>query len=130
MNWHSRRSMRRIVIIDDSEDDAEALSRALKAYGVAEIRCFNEPPDLGTLDIDENCLLILDLILGNHLDGLQVLEQMAALALTTTPIILVSGQMGPLLSVAESYGRAHGLTIVGSVEKPVHPSEIARILPL
>lgn len=119
-----------IFIIDDSDNDAETLSRALKAYGLPEPRCFDQPPDLATLDMDENSLLILDLILGRHLDGLQVLEQMAALGLTKTPIVLVTGQMGPLLQVAESYGRAHGLAIVGSMEKPIDSAEIAKLVPL
>ncbi|SDF13040.1 MULTISPECIES: response regulator [Thalassobaculum] len=122
--------MRRIFIIDDCEDDCEALARTLKAQGVDQIRCFHELPDLAALEMDEHGLVILDLILGNHTDGLKVLEQMSALGLTKTPIFLVSGVMSNLLQVAESYGRARGLTIVGSVEKPVCPSEIARILPL
>ncbi|WP_420565530.1 response regulator [Thalassobaculum sp.] len=130
MNRESRSLMRRIVIIDDSGDDAEALTRALNAYGAHDVHWFDEPTDLSTLGLDEHGLVILDLILGNHTDGLKVLEQMAALGLKQTPIFLVSGVMSNLLQVAESYGRAHGLSIVGSVEKPVCPSEIIKVLPL
>lgn len=128
MNQDTRPSIRDVVIIDDSRDDAEALSHALKGYGVAQIRCYTAPPDMGTLAMDEHSLIVLDLILGKDIDGLQVLEQMAAWGLTKTPIFLVTGLMGPLLDVAVSYGRARGLTIVGSVEKPVRPSEIAKVL--
>lgn len=85
---------------------------------------------LETLDLDETSLVVLDLILRKEIDGLKVLEQMAQLGLTKPQIFLVSGLMSDLLDVAESYGRAKGLNIIGSVEKPVCPQGIAKMLPL
>lgn len=130
MNMEARTAIRRIIIIDDSESDAEALTRALVPYNLEDVRWFDEPPELDRIGLDETSLVVLDLILRNEVDGLKVLEQMSGLGLTRTPIFLVSGLMSSLLSVAESYGRAHGLNIIGSVEKPICPKGIAKMLPL
>ena len=117
--------IKRIIIIDDSRDDAEALTRALRAHGgIAEVLWSGEVPDLQELSIDDESLIVLDLILGNEVDGLKVLEQIAGVGKKDTPIYIVSGQMGRLLTVAESYGRAQGLKIVGSGEKPLSASDI------
>ena len=113
-------SIKRIIIIDDSVDDAEALTRALRDHGgVGEIRWFEDVPNFQELSVDQESLIVLDLILGNEVDGLKALEQIAGSGKTETPIFIVSGQMGQLLTVAESYGRAKGLKIVGSGEKPL-----------
>lgn len=112
-------TIRRAVVIEDTDGDRELFVELLRAAGIDEVSSYAACPATFEPALDESTLIVLDLVLGPGADGVQSLEAIAAAGGKRAPIVLVSGNLQALLEVVETYGRALGLNVVGRAEKPV-----------
>lgn len=112
-------TVRRAVVIEDTEGDRELLVELLRSAGIDEVSSYDALPAAFEPALDESTLIVLDLVLGPGADGVQSLEAIAAANGSRAPIILVSGNLPALLEVVETYGRALGLNIAGHAAKPI-----------
>lgn len=111
--------VRRAVVIEDTDGDRELFVELLRSAGIEQVSGHAALPAVFDPPLDASTLIVLDLVLGSGADGVQSLEAIAAAGGGRAPIILVSGNLPALLEVVETYGRALGLHIVGSAEKPI-----------
>ncbi len=77
-------------------------------------------------DIETDSILVLDLFMP-EMDGIEVMRNLADLP-NPPALILVSGHDKGVLHSAEELGRAHNLTILASLPKPVSVVELQSLL--
>lgn len=120
--------MRRILLIEDDETDAEMTLDALREAGVANEVVVRTDRDGATelfaaAAAEPPALVLLDLDLGAD-SGLDVLREMRALpALQETPVIVLTGSDMPA-----DRRLAHRLGAVAFLQKPLLASSLAAAL--
>jgi CheY-like chemotaxis protein len=100
----------------------------LCASGIADVTGYAAFPASFDRPIEDDCLVVLDLVLGAGVDGVQALERLAAAEVHQAPVMIVSGQLASMLGVVESYGQALGLNIVATIEKPIPPDAFQKVM--
>jgi sigma-B regulation protein RsbU (phosphoserine phosphatase) len=118
---NSRRK-RRIVIIEDDEDFAQALTKMLSILGYE----FTISTDASfVFDVTGNDIVFLDVLMPGT-SGHQVLEQMAYHG-SKCPIVLISGTLEKLED-AEKYAESLNLNLIGALEKPFRIADVRDVL--
>ena len=120
---------RRIVVVDDERSARTLTGRVLANLGAtwvdlvedgaAVLACFADPHAAPEL-------LICDLAMP-RMDGVQLLRHLAERGVRA-PVVLMAEGDERLLAAARHLACAHGLTVLGSVRKPVAPDRLARVL--
>ena len=111
--------IRSAVVIEDTDGDRELVIQLLHSAGVEQVDGYTGFPERFDPPLDATTLVILDLVLGAGADGVQALEAIAKAGARAAPIVIVSGQLEPILTVIETYGKALGLNVVATSGKPV-----------
>ncbi|EDP65360.1 hypothetical protein BAL199_11906 [alpha proteobacterium BAL199] len=120
--------VRRGIVIEDTKGDRELMLELLRSTGIAEVTGYAAFPASFDPPISDDCLIVLDLVLGAGVDGVQALEKLAAADVHQAPVMIVSGQLASMLGVVESYGQALGLNIVATIEKPIPTDAFQKVL--
>ncbi|MEQ8398865.1 hypothetical protein [Thalassobaculum sp.] len=118
----------RAIVIEDTKGDRELMLELLLASGIADVTGYAAFPKSFDRPIEDDCLVVLDLVLGAGVDGVQALEKLAAAEVQQAPVMIVSGQLASMLGVVESYGQALGLNIVATIEKPIPPDAFQKVM--
>jgi EAL domain-containing protein (putative c-di-GMP-specific phosphodiesterase class I)/ActR/RegA family two-component response regulator len=94
----------------------QVLEAADGTEALAKIRDASWPVDVALCDLDMP-----------GMDGVQFIRHLAEDQLVTS-IILISGLESQLIASVESMARAHGLTVLGTIEKPITAQKIYNLL--
>jgi EAL domain-containing protein (putative c-di-GMP-specific phosphodiesterase class I)/FixJ family two-component response regulator len=116
---------RSILVIDDDEDICEFISAIAESMG---LRCTATTETATLLDAltPDTALVMLDLLMP-EMDGIELLRILGERQ-CKAGIILVSGVGKRTLEIAQDLARAHGLSVVGRLEKPFQVEDLEAIL--
>lgn len=115
-------SKRRLLIVDDDEAVGDLIKR------VGERQGFSTQVLLESERFQEVCeafdphVILLDVVMPNA-DGVELLRYLVERG-TTARIIFVSGYGANYLATAERLGKAHGLSSIQTLTKPIDINEL------
>jgi CheY-like chemotaxis protein len=119
-------SPKRLLLIDDEPQMRTFLARVAEGCGY-EVRLTENAPAF-----EEACtswspdVIILDLVMP-HVDGIEILRFLAGQR-SKSAILIISGFDAKVLETAQRLGTAHGLSMIGTLEKQVRIAELRSIL--
>lgn len=125
----TEQSALRILVLDDEPLMLVLMDRILKNLGFREVQTFERGSDaLAWFGVAGNSadLIVLDLNMP-VMDGVEFLRNLVALQFAGG-VILASGEDEPIQQAAESLVRAHRITALGHLHKPVQPQELAALI--
>jgi EAL domain-containing protein (putative c-di-GMP-specific phosphodiesterase class I)/CheY-like chemotaxis protein len=118
-----------VLLVDDSAFALGVGQRVLRAAGVVSI--LQAPGGREALHLIDSTVPAIDVVFCDlmmpDMDGIQMIRQVATLAAHPAFVFLSGGDAG-LLSAAEDTARARGLRVLGSIEKPLTPDAVRRVL--
>ncbi len=119
----------RVMVLDDEPFMLKLLARILGNLGLHQVTlCDSGQAALAALDAQE---MVSDLILCDlnmpTMDGVQFVRQLVDRQYQGG-LILVSGEDDRLLQTVEKLVRAHRITLLGSLGKPVSPDALATLI--
>jgi len=118
-------SIRRILVIDDDDDICELISATAESMGLHCIATTEAAVFLDALTPD-TALIMLDLVMP-EMDGIELLRILGQQQ-CKVGIILVSGIGKRIMETARELALAHGLSVVGHLEKPFELEDLEAIL--
>jgi EAL domain-containing protein (putative c-di-GMP-specific phosphodiesterase class I)/ActR/RegA family two-component response regulator len=116
----------RLLVVDDQLDILEFVGQVAEAIGYEVCRAGDATAFRNALRDFRPTLVFLDLQMPET-DGIELLREMAKLAVRA-PIVISSGMDQRVLASAEQLGVAHGLKMVGILQKPVMLSDLEAML--
>lgn len=125
----TEKSTIRILVIDDDPSALRLLSRMLANMGFASaITCNSGYAALEQVDHADGSpdVILLDLNMP-EMDGIEFVRKLVERRYTGS-LILVSGEDERVLQTAGNLVRAHQITLLGSLQKPVTPEGLAALL--
>lgn len=116
---------RRLLIMDDEPKICALLEKACAPLGF-EVHTLSDSLRFEqTIKTFAPHLLIIDLKMQG-VDGIQLLQRMRGIGSRAT-VIVISGMDQRVLNTAAKLGRAHGLNMLGVLQKPVKLDELIRL---
>ncbi len=119
----------RILVVEDHGFQRWALGSMLKTLGV---RVVFEAEDGGSaLELLSSLGEPADVVLADlDMPGMDGMELMRHVGETRVPasVILMSGLHRSVIATAESMAQAYGVHVLGTIEKPVEPGKLERLL--
>ena len=115
-----------MLLIDDEPELARLIAHAARAAGYAATATGDADSFKRHFEESGADLIAIDLGMPD-LDGVELLRFLAE-AGCTAPILIISGFDRRVLETAERLGRALGLDMAGSVEKPVRLASLEALL--
>lgn len=125
MNTH----LNKVMVIDDEPFMLKLLGRMLENQGLASVMlCDSGRAALGLMDGMETKpnLILLDLNMP-EMDGIEFLRHLAEQRFTGS-LILISGEDDRTRQSAERLAKAHKITVLGHLQKPALPEDMAAML--
>ncbi len=119
-------SENRLLIVDDDADFASFVGRVAEQSGYDVVAANNPDAFRGQLASWQPDVIVLDLRMPGT-DGVELLRELAR-DLVKAKIFLASGVDERVLDTARQLGTAAGLTIAGTLLKPVRAAELRRHL--
>jgi EAL domain-containing protein (putative c-di-GMP-specific phosphodiesterase class I)/DNA-binding NarL/FixJ family response regulator len=117
----------RILALDDEPLMLEFLADTLGALGYTQVTtCSSGYRALSLLEAPGADIVLFDLKMP-ELDGLQFIRHLKGRDFIGS-VVLVSGVDERIVQSSEQLVRSYGIDILGSISKPVHPDELARVL--
>jgi EAL domain-containing protein (putative c-di-GMP-specific phosphodiesterase class I)/CheY-like chemotaxis protein len=117
---------RSACVLDDDPHIAGMVSRMLVASGFT-ARQFTAPtPFLSEVNNSKPELVILDVALG-QVDAVDIIRQLETISYKGR-VLLISGRAQEILSEVERIGARHGLSMLGSINKPFHVHQLQTAL--
>ena len=117
--------VRRILVVDDDCDICEFISATAEAMGLHCTATTEAATFLEALTPDTD-LIMLDLMMP-EMDGIELLRRLDQQQCKVN-IILISGIGKRVMESAEELAQAHGLSIVGHLQKPFRVADLEEIL--
>lgn len=115
------------VVLDDEAAARDAAAAVLRECGVASVvATAHGHHALELVATGHVALIVCDLAMP-HMDGVQFIERLAALA-PRTPLVLASGTNDKVLKLVEGLARELELNLVGAFKKPILAPEVRRVL--
>lgn len=121
--------MTEILLLDDDPLQLKLLARTLNSLGYKQLLgCSSAGAALSALNAPNRSigLIMLDLNMPG-VDGIAFLKLLAERR-AEIPVVLVSGEDERLIETAARFGASQHLKILGSVPKPVWPTELRAVL--
>ncbi|MEO2093972.1 MAG: EAL domain-containing response regulator [bacterium] len=116
----------KLLVVDDDEMIRQFLRTAAQGLGF-EVSTASSAETFRTIFNEQQPdIVLLDLIMPGT-DGVELLNYLAAMH-CTVPVVLMSGLEGGAIRAAIRLGEAHGLRIVGGLEKPFDMSTLKETL--
>lgn len=119
----------RIMVIDDDPFVLKLVKHQILNLGHEEPACFTNASSaliVLTDDGDDFDVVLCDLDMP-EMDGVEFIRHLLGTRFTGQ-LALFSGKDARILQSAERLARAHKLNVLGSLQKPVMPADLARIL--
>lgn len=116
----------RLIVVDDEPDMANLVKGRAELLGFETRTVASGKELLSILSSGIPDFIVLDLVMPD-MDGIEVLEALAAKG-SQAIIILISGYEGQYLEIAGTLGSAHGLNILGTLNKPFRIEELDMLL--
>ncbi len=119
----------RVLVIDDEGFMRKLIAMQLRALGCKSVLCFEsgevalDALSNGGLDIN---LIVCDLQMPT-VDGIEVIRRLGSLGFQGS-VILASGECQRTVKMAEKLAHAHGLKLLGALQKPVQPDQLKWLL--
>ncbi|MGE0802922.1 MAG: EAL domain-containing protein, partial [Lautropia sp.] len=117
------------LVVDDEEFSRKIAARALQLAGIAQIELADSGSAALARMAHADC--IVDLVLCDlnmpAMDGIEFLRRLAELPFTGA-VVLVSGEGSQVLRVTEELARARRLDVLGVLEKPLRPADLAHMI--
>ncbi len=119
----------RALVIDDEAFMRKLIATQLRSLGCKSVLCIEsgevalEALSQGDFEID---LIICDLQMP-AMDGIEVIRRLGGLGYAGG-VILASGESQRTVAMAEKLARAHGLKLLGALQKPVQPDQLKMLL--
>ena len=118
-----------ILLVDDDNFIIEQMQAVLKLMGIANIKTANNGEQ--ALTVISQPLHNIDVMLCDlnmpGMDGVEFLRYLAQ-SKYAGALILISGEEKRLLKTAEELAKAHGLNVLGVIEKPISPEVLNLML--
>lgn len=116
-----------VLVVDDDELLLDLAVTALESLGCGRITAaLSGELALAAIDDQGADLVLCDLNMP-EMDGVEFLRHLSTRAFEGA-IILISGEDKRILRTAESLAKAHGLNVLGAVEKPITAEKLAPLL--
>jgi len=116
----------RLLVVDDQPDILDFVGQVAMSVGW-DVRLANDAPEFRTeLAVFDPTLVILDLQMP-HTDGIELIRELSVLGAKAS-ILISSGMDQRVLVSAEQLGVAHGLSMVGILQKPIMLADLEAIL--
>jgi EAL domain-containing protein (putative c-di-GMP-specific phosphodiesterase class I) len=107
-----------MLIIDDEEDICDLIAEVGTRRGL-EVKTLSNPENVAaTLAVFKPDFIMLDLMMPNT-DGVELLRLLAE-HVKDVKLCLISGSDSRVLNSARRLGSAHGLNVIGALEKPLN----------
>jgi EAL domain-containing protein (putative c-di-GMP-specific phosphodiesterase class I)/ActR/RegA family two-component response regulator len=116
----------RVLIIDDDPEFRTFLRSVAEGLGCVAMEAGNLSEFTAIYDQFQPTAILLDLTMPET-DGIEFLRNLAKRS-CKAPVLLVSGQDERILATAERLGRLFGLTMHGSLRKPMHVATLESML--
>ena len=119
----------KIMVLDDEPFMLKLLARMLANFGYTSVvTCDNGHAALELIDSQDGCpnLILLDINMP-EMDGLEFLRHLVEQRYNGS-IILVSGEDERMQQAAERLARAHQITVLGHLHKPVTPDGLVELI--
>jgi len=118
-----------ILVLDDEPFMHKLLAHMLAGLGYASVMaCDNGPAALECIDASDNPpnLILLDLNMPG-MDGIEFIRKLVEHGYAGS-LVLASGEDERMLQMAERLAQAHGITMLGHLNKPVSLAGLAMVL--
>lgn len=117
-----------VLVVDDDKFMLRLIARALQALGHNQVlTCDSAAEALAQLNSKALPEVILCDLNMPHMDGVEFLRKLAGIGYRGA-VVVISGENGRILRTVENLARAHGLAILGYLQKPVKPEQLGKIL--
>lgn len=116
----------RLLLVDDEPVLADFVASAARECGYDAILTSDDGQFRGEFLVTRPDMVVLDLGMPG-MDGIELLRFLAEQRFQS-PVLIISGFDRRVLESAFRLGEAHGLTMVGPLEKPVRLEELESLL--
>lgn len=117
------------MVIDDDPFVLKLLARQLANLGMGEVvTCERAEAALTALEADDSAfdLILCDLQMPG-MDGIEFIRQLVRIGYSGG-LVLVSGEDKRIVQTAEKLSKAHRLSVLGALNKPVSTEQLQRVL--
>lgn len=119
----------RVIVIEDDVSQRQLAVRHLTRLGVKAVAQAGDGGE--ALELIRSAAIPFDVAICDlsmpGMDGVQFIRHVADGHLVHA-VLLLSGMASPLIATVESMARSHGLTVLGSIEKPVTEQKLGNHL--
>src|SRR5690606_16456641 len=121
------KSLLQIMVVDDDVFLLKLMQRMLSLQGYSSTTCFESGVQaLAAMEANAPELIFLDLNMPD-MDGIEFVRHLVQRSFGGS-LIFVSGEDARMLQSVEKLVKAHGISIPGTLQKPVVPEALAALL--
>lgn len=121
------KSLLKIIVVDDDAFLLKLLQRMLTLQGYSTVACYESGAQaLAAMEREVPELIFLDLNMP-EMDGIEFVRHLVTRSFDGS-LILVSGEDARMLQSAEKLVKAHRISILGALQKPVVPEALSALL--
>lgn len=115
-----------LLVVDDEPDIGKLVQKHARRIGYRVTIATSAEEFHRSLSREKPDVIVIDMVMPG-VDGIELINDLARLEAKSS-IILISGYNGKYLAPAEHLGRANGLKMLGTLEKPFRPPELKKLL--
>jgi len=116
----------RLTVVDDESEILDLVGKAAEGLGFDVSKATSGKQMIQALADEPPDVIVLDMIMPD-LDGIEILQELAAKK-SNASIILMTGYQEQYLIMADKFGSAKGLNILGALTKPFRLEQLEQLL--